>query len=598
MNIMKPILKILLVFTTCVIIQVSCSEDFLAPQPRSFFAPENVYVNKAGFESGLVTLRRDLKNDFYGNRSNLQLEYVASDYGFGIGLNDWNLITPSSGTYFPILPMFERMYTYIKNANVIISRIDKITWNVEADRNAILGQALFYRSWWYYRLIMTYGDIPFVGLELSGPKLDFYTHSRWAILEQLITDMEFSAEWLPESTVAGVPNKYAALHLLSKLYLANADFDKAIATATEVIDGPYALMKSRFGIDASDAGKNVLWDLHRPLNKSLQMNTEAILTIIDREEAPTNAKSAGSYMARGFHCPWWYSWVLDSQRKPGNLSRVGWYYPILGSANPDVNQSKWFSYELWEDSQYNWKNTPDLRRSDSNWWETSEITYENPASVDFGKPVNFNYFTYPGDSIRIWPMPYYKTYYPYSRDYAGIIYGGNGDMYVFRLAETYLIRAEANVWKNRPDLAASDINIIRERSNAPLISAADVDLDYIFDERLRELSHEEFRHTEMVRAANIMAKLNINGYSLDNISQKNWWHDRIMSYNSWYKMGSYRGTWTYDFKIEPKHIYWPIDVTYITTNTMGVINQNAGYEGAERNKPPLTEITEDVSFKY
>jgi hypothetical protein len=598
MNKMRPIVQIILVFALILLLQISCKEEFLEPQPQSFYAPENVYVNKAGFESGLVTLRRDLKNDFYGNRSPLQLDYVASDYGFGIALNDWNIITPSSGTYFPILPMFANMYTYIKNANVIISRIDGIKWNSESDRNAILGQALFYRSWWYYRLIMTYGDVPFTGIELTGPKLDFYTHSRWTILEKLITDVEFAAEWLPENTETGVPNKYAALHFLSKLYLANTEFTKAISTATTVINGPYDLMRNRFGIDAGDNEKNLLWDLHRPLNKSSQVNTEAIFVIIDREEAPTGAKSAGSYMARGFHCPWWYNWVLDSQGKPGNLSRTGWYYPILGIANPDVNQCKWFSYEIWEDDEYNWKNTPDLRRSDANWWDTHELTYENPASVDLGKPINFFNFKYPGDSIRLWPMPYYKTYYPYSPDFEGSVYGSNGDMYVFRLAETYLIRAEANFWNNRSDLAAEDINLIRERANAPLITSADIDIDFIFDERLRELSHEEMRHTEMVRTANIMAKLNIGGYSLDNISQNNWWHYRVMNYNSWYKMGQYQGTWTYIFKMEPKHIYWPIDVTYITTNTMGVINQNVGYDGDERNKPPLTEITSDVSYEY
>ena len=44
---------------------------------------------------------------------------------------------------------------------------------------------------------------------------------------------------------------------------------------------------------------------------------------------------------------------------------------------------------------------------------------------------------------------------------------------------------------------------------------------------------------------------------------------------------------------EPKYIFWPIAISVITTNTMGVINQNEGYEGAENNKPPLTVIDEN-----
>jgi hypothetical protein len=66
---------------------------------------------------------------------------------------------------------------------------------------------------------------------------------------------------------------------------------------------------------------------------------------------------------------------------------------------------------------------------------------------------------------------------------------------VYRLAETYLIRAEAYYWKGQLGLAADDINTVRERSHALPITAADVTLDYIFAERARELYLEEMRHT-------------------------------------------------------------------------------------------------------
>lgn len=570
---------------------ISCSENFLKPEPLSFYTPESVYIDKAGFESGLVTVRKDLKNDFYGNRSNLMMEYVTSDFGFGIAMGDYTILTPSTGTFFPVLQMFERIYGYIKNTNVIISRIDDVQWDKASDRNEILAQALFYRAWWYYRLINTYGDVPFIGYELKGPKLNFYTHSRWTILEKLISDMTFAAKWLPEKTKAGVPNKYAATHFLAKLYLANAEVDKAISAASTVINGPYQLMEDRFGSDAADETKNVIWDLHRPQNKSIPSNSEAILTLIDREGAPTGAK-IWSYSMRGFHCPWWYGWVLDSEGKPGTVAD-GEQYQLLGRANPDVNQSYWYSYEIWEDETYNWKSTPDMRRSSSIWWEVDKIVYNQPASVDYNKPVNPKNFADPIDSLMLWPMPFHKTYYPHEQGFTGRPMGGNGDMYVFRLAETFLIRAEAYFWKNQPALAADDINRVRKRANAPLISAAEVDIDFIFDERLRELAMEEFRHTEMVRVANIMAKMNLNDYSLSDLSKKNWWYDRLISRNTWYKMGSIQGHFPNIFKTEPKYIFWPIAISVITTNTMGVINQNEGYEGAENNKPPLTVIDEN-----
>ena len=587
-NSVKQIMKVLLIFTAFVLLLASCSEDFLEPKALSFHNPDDVFTDIEGFESGLVTVRKDIKTDFYGNRNPLQLEYVSSDFGYGIALEDWTIITPSTGSFFPIIPLFSDIYRYIKNANVIISRIDDIQWDNQEDRNRILGTAMFYRAWWYYQLITTYGDVPYIGYELKEARLDFYTHSRWTILEKIITDVEYALEWLPETSNAGDINKYVALHFLAKLYLANSEFDKAINAAAAVINGPYELMRERFGSDAADENYNVIWDLHRPENKSIATNKESIWTVIDRADAPVEAKTF-SYTMRGYHCPWWYTWVLDSEGKNGTIPEGEQYY-ALGRGNPDVNQSYWFSYDLWNESGYTWKNTPDLRRSNACWWEMDEILYNRTTSVDYGKPINTDYLANKYDSLKLWPMPYYKTFYPHEDDYTGTPYGGNGDSYIFRLAETYLIRAEAYFWKGETDLAAADINVVRERSNAVPISAGDVSIDFIADERLRELSHEEFRHSELVRIANIMAKNGINGYSLDNLHENNWWYDRVMKYNTWYRFGLVGPT---RYQTEPKYIYWPINVNIITTNTKGVINQNKGYEGAENNVTPLTEIIDE-----
>lgn len=580
--------KIIWISTLLVILQLSCSEDFLKPEPLSFYAPENVFVDKEGFESGLITAKREIKNDLYGNWNNMQLECSASDYGYGLGLTDWTIITPSSGSYMAVLPMFSKIYSYIKNTNVIISRIDNIVWEKEEERNLILGSAMYYRAWWYYRLITSYGDVPYIGYELTEARLDFYSHSRWTILEKLIEDVEFAREWLPETSAAGELNRYVALHFLSKLYLANSEYDKAISAATEVINGPYELMYERFGSDAGNENYNVIWDLHRPVNMSISANKESIWTAIDRVDAPDGAKAWKASM-RAYHCQWWWSWVLDSEGKHGTNPGGPQYY-ALGRANSDVYQSAWVGYNLWEEFGHTWKSTPDLRRSDANWWESNEILYNRETSVDYGKPINFQYLANKYDSLRLWPMAYYKTFYPHADDYTGVPYGGNGDSYIFRLAETYLIRAEANFWKGQTGLAADDINKVRLRANALPVSAGDIDIDYIADERMRELCYEEFRHSELVRIANIMARNQIDGYSLDNFHEKNWWHDRVMKYNTWYREGTIGPN---VYRTAPRYVYWPIDITVITTNTMGVINQNEGYQGAESNVAPLTEIVDE-----
>jgi hypothetical protein len=87
-----------------------------------------------------------------------------------------------------------------------------------------------------------------------------------------------------------------------------------------------------------------------------------------------------------------------------------------------------------------------------------------------------------------------------------------------------------------------------------------------------------------------MARNKIGGYSLDNLHEKNWWYDRVKSRNTWFKEGKIGPN---EYIVTPRYIFWPIEIQVITTNTMGVINQNRGYPGDELNIPPLTEIIDE-----
>lgn len=565
----------------------SCKEEWLKPKPLSFFAPENVYVDKAGFESLLITMRKDLKNENTGPINFLINEFAASDLAVASVQLDFYKLTPNTDRYYKYLAMFTSAYASIKNANVLISRIDGISWSNPEERNAILSEALWHRAYWYYRLVNSYGDVPFIGQELTGAKLDFATHSRWAILKKIQTDLEFAVQYLPVKASPGVISKGAGDHLLAKVYLANLEFDKAIEASSRVINGPYALMKSRFGVSAGDTKRDLMWDLHRPKNFNLATNTETILAIVDRFEAPPGARSQGLYTMRHYNCAWWNTIVRDSQGKAGMVAS-GPMYDSLGRGNGNVRLDAFYQYSLWNYKNTNWRSTPDLRRSNNNWVDLSEIKYNNPASVDYGKPINVSYLAAPADTFyAFYAMPHYIVYVPQD-DALAIPMGGNGDWYVYRLAETYLIRAEAQYWKGNLAAAADDINTVRERAKALPVTASEVTVDFIFDERARELFAEEPRHSELVRASYILAKQSKSGYSLDNFSQKNYYYDRVRKLNNFYdRKVQYIGN-TAD--IAPFHVLWPIPSSVITANTLGIINQNKGYDGAERNVPPLETI--------
>ena len=176
--------------------QISCSDDFLEPRPLSFFAPENVFTDKKGFESALVTVRRNPKqNEYYNDLNHLDMDLHGSEMGVRQTAGDWRTLTPS-GLHqgLTILSIFQRFYNYIRNSNVIINRIDQITWVDQKERNQVLGEALFYRSYWYYRLTLSFGDVPYIDYEIDKAKLDFFSHSKLAILKQVEKDLEFAAD--------------------------------------------------------------------------------------------------------------------------------------------------------------------------------------------------------------------------------------------------------------------------------------------------------------------------------------------------------------------------------------------------------------------
>ncbi len=584
---MKNIFKTGLLSCLLVAFLTSCDGDWLKPEPLSFFSPENVYVDKAGFESLLISMRKDLRTENSGAMNYLIMETSASDLAAPWSQLDFYNLTPNTDVYYRFLAMFAAVYTSIKNANVLISRIDNISWDNQRDRNGLLAEAYWHRAYWYYRLVNSYGDVPFINSEISGAKLDFYTHSRWTILEKIKSDLEYATEWLPVSAGPGVITKGAADHLLAKVYLANLEYDKAIEAASRVINGPYSLVNQRFGIDADKPERNLIWDLHRPRNFNVPANTETILATVDRFEAPTGARTAGLYTMRHYNCQWFQPQVLDSEGKVGMVAS-GPMYDSLGRGNANVRLTHTYQYGIWNYQGATWRNTTDLRRADINWVDIHELRYNNPNSKDYGKPIDIKYLANPIDTFKhVYAMPHYIMYVPQD-DPKAQPFGGHGDWYVFRLAETYLIRAEAYFWKNQLAEAAEDLNKVRLRAKALPVSASEVTLDFIMDERARELFAEEPRHSELVRVSYMAAKSGYGGYNLAGFSQKNYYYDRVMKYNN-----------TYEKKIEllgnianlaPFHVLWPIPSSVITANTLGVINQNEGYDGANLNVPPLTTI--------
>jgi hypothetical protein len=117
---------------------------------------------------------------------------------------------------------------------------------------------------------------------------------------------------------------------------------------------------------------------------------------------------------------------------------------------------------------------------------------------------------------------------------------------VLRLAETYLVKAEAQFKLGDNAGAAATINIIRARSHASAITPSQVTLDFILDERSRELVIEEDRRWTLLRTGK--------------------WIERSKLYNT--NGAQY---------ITDRDLLFPIPQSVIDANLTKVMPQNPGY---------------------
>jgi hypothetical protein len=199
------------------------------------------------------------------------------------------------------------------------------------------------------------------------------------------------------------------------------------------------------------------------------------------------------------------------------------------------------------------------------------------------------------DTIRSWfGWPHYKLFVDDNENSPK--QGGHSDWYVFRLAETYLLRAEAYFWKGELQKAADDINAVRTRAGCAPITAAQVNMGTIVDERARELFFEEARKTELTRISFLFAKTgkaaeNGKTYTLDGISENNYLYDRVMAKNNFYKNGIVTNHGD-KYTMSPYHILWPIPTRSINGNSDGRLKQNKGYTGYDPTVIPLDKITD------
>jgi len=600
-----------------------CKKSRLDSELLSQLEPQTALTSVAAMKAAIAGIGANVRREFTGDMAPIVTESIFSEVAVD-GTTDKTTqaqdmdtrITPDDN------PDFNRIGFYwtegfrgVRMANTVITYIDNVTYKDEAEKNAILSAAYFYRAYYYYRLVHQFGDVPLNLKDITAAKLDYYSTKREVILKKMQEDLLFAEKWLKDNVDRGDVTKGACSHLLTKVNLALGDFDAAITSANNVINsGTYSLMRNRFGSTANDATKNVVWDLHRMDNKAIPANREALFLTIDRETL-AGATDLGSQVMR--NCV--PAWHFANLKTPSGITQA-----IVDGVNVEIPLTLMYGRGIgrYRGTAYStkniWTDNTDYRHAPGMWMNMTDLVYNNPALKSsnnpsekalYGKPlvdvtpanVNNMFLNKGLDTIRhFFGWPHYKTFINSTNALAVDKYwtpprGTNTDWYIFRLAETYLLRAEAYYWKGNLALAMADINQVRSRANAALLTDASViNIGTILDERARELYYEEPRKTELTRIAYIFAqtgKAAYNGktYTMAAFSDNNFFYDRIMEKNDFYrnKVPTVLGV---NFKISPYHVLWPVPAAAQRFNTGGRINQNKGYTGYENNVPALDKI--------
>lgn len=496
----------------------ACKKNVLDEKPLDFLSPGNAFSNANGIEQGIVGIYSDVRNRWYRNGGDQA--YGLFGLGTDVGYDGEtpggqrflnNYLTSVTPQYIVIQHWWLYLYAEIQQANTLIDGINKLDeklWINDAQKMGYLAEAKFFRAWAYRIAVTLWGDVPLITEVIQTAKTDFVRAPKADIYKQIEDDLLFATKNLPDRGKEKGPGrltKAAAFELLTEVYLAQSKFQLAVNTSSEIIDNlGYALMTKRFGAQYDVFGTgDVYYDLFRYENQNAPENTETIWAV---QFEPN--------VIGGDEHPW-------SNIYSPRLSRLGnapdgkpaynpLYQDTLGVGVARSRGTNLVFYTVWNG---NWDN--DIRNAEHN--IRRHFYYSNPQSIYDGQLIDLSKYP-PGTRNLLKDTTNYiypfvmKVWEPVIEAKKGTRpdQGGAGrihtDFYVMRLAETYLLRAEAYLGLGNKDLAAADINVVRARAQANPVLPAEVDIDYILDERVRELYAEEMRMITLLRMGKLVER--------------------------------------------------------------------------------------------
>jgi hypothetical protein len=488
---------------------VACNEDFLTESPPNIIVPENLYTDVAGFQAGLNALYAQARKVREGaSGENLLMSEawtVGVDNGFAnypAGteriFNEWGTRNNALEGFY--LDIWTWLYQTINASNTIINRAENpdVKWT-EEQKNEVVAEARFFRAWCYRHLTYLWGDVPLNLEEASGESIrtDWVRTPKEEVFKQMEEDLLFAEEHLPEtSDDPGKLTKAVAEHYLAELYLRMGEPEKAEEKANAVIgSGLYRLITDRYGVRANEPGVPFMDQFVDGNVNRNEGNTEVLWAFQLELDVP----GGGSSIMRRYWLNRYYSLkglAVTAEyggRGIGRLSPTAWAINLYEPGDDRGSQYAIRKFYLYNDPD----NVPSGKQLGDTLfldWTTEKMS--NPK--------------WPSTRKWDWTDPLDESGAPQY-----------GDQPYVRLAETYLLLAEAQFDQGKLPEAAATLNIVRDRSHASPIDAGDVTIDFILDERSRELLSEGERRYALLRTGKWLERTQLhNPLASPNVTER------------------------------------------------------------------------------